>query len=141
MCGGMEGCPLLAVLFIFSIFVEGNKSRVGECGAKDGLGALANRALVEGQQVMEVGQHFPTALCVPVTPSQNPPLPRPSWMGRVAVGLPPGALPHSLAQPSAWMQRDTPEQTTAFTKSCFSVSGLVPTRTRALPISIAKGSV
>lgn len=24
--------------------------------------------LVEGQQVMEVGQHFPTALCVPVCP-------------------------------------------------------------------------
>lgn len=89
MCGGMQGCPLLAVLFIFSIFVEGNKSRVGECGARDELGGLASRALVEGQQVMGVSQHFPTTLCVPVTPSQGPPLPPPSWMGSGAVGLPP----------------------------------------------------
>lgn len=137
LCGSLgrqlcvEGCPLLAMLFIFSIFVEGNKSCMGECGAKDGLGGLANRALVEGQQVMEVSQHFPTILCVPVTPS--PPLPPPSWMGSVAVDLPPEPcllpwLSHLLECSWTHQRKPLPSQ-----KIYFRVSGLIPTRTRALP--------
>lgn len=88
----MEGCrdvPFwLCCLFSQYLWKE-TRAEWGECGAKDGLGGLANRALVEGQQVMEVSQHFPTTLYVPVTPSQDPPLSPPSWIGRVAVGLPP----------------------------------------------------
>lgn len=45
----------------------------------------------EGQQGMEVSQHFPATLHVPVTASQGPPLSPPSGMGSVAVGLPPEA--------------------------------------------------
>lgn len=137
-CGGMQGCPLLAMLFIFLIFVEGNKSWVGECGANDGLGGLTNRALVEGQQVMEVSQHFPATLCVPVAASQGPPLSLSSWIGSVAVGLPPEPclipwLWHLLGYSWTHQSKPLPSQ-----KSYCRVSGLVPTRTRALPVFSSK---
>jgi len=67
-CGGTRGHPLSAALFIFSIFVEGNESRGGGHGAKDGPGGLADRASDEGQRVREASQHFPTTPHTPLPP-------------------------------------------------------------------------
>lgn len=70
MCRGTRAHPLLAMLFILSIFVEGNKSR-GEQepgGAKDGPGGLADTVLAKGQWMREDSQHLPTAPCAPLSP-------------------------------------------------------------------------
>lgn len=48
MCGGMQGCPLLAVLFIFSIFVEGNKSRVGGMWGQGWAGRAGQQSVGRG---------------------------------------------------------------------------------------------
>lgn len=76
-CGGMRGRPFSATLFIFLIFVEGNKSWGEDVRPRTGQEGW-QKALAEGQQMKEAGHRFPTSSCTSLTPCLNLPQAPPS---------------------------------------------------------------